>query len=199
MPIAVCFSVLNYFSVSCIMSKIFKRHLKNKLIYTIPFVLFIIYVPLALTFYGASIIYHFVAQLFSIYILTKSYNIPYFSTFKTYVFMCLLNIVISAPIINIFNISPSMTSFVEVCISILIFLSTIIVANSKIANKIQNIILWMSRGTKNFLIILLSMCVLCLSLIMDKEYYYEYFDNWILFVNLFIAVFTIVTVLHFRL
>lgn len=197
MPIAICFSILIHFSVSQIMNKIFSKTLKNKILFMLPIALFLLYVPLTFISTGASIIYHFLVQLFSIFILARCYNVPYFSSFKTYLFICLMNIVISAPIINIFNIPQSMTSVVEVCISILIFLSTIIIANLKIAYKIQNIILWMSRGTKNFLLILLSLCVLCLSLIMDKEYYSANFDNWIIFISSFIAIFTIVTALAF--
>lgn len=197
MPIAICFSILNYFSVSCIMNKIFKKDLKNKLLFLLPFALFIIYVPVTFVSSGASIIYHFLIQLFSVFILARCYNVPYFSLFKAYLFICLINIVISAPIINIFGIPQNMTSIVEICISMLIFLSIIILVNTKFAHKIENTILWMSKGTKNFLLILLSLCVLCLSLIMDKEYYYEYFDNWILFISTFIAIFTIVTALAF--
>lgn len=202
MIISVIYLIINFISVKHIVDKIFNNNaVKNKWL-IMPVCVFLGYIvcsPFSNKYLVEVFLafYYYFIPIINTFCVAKCYNISFKNTFRTYIFIALINMILSGLLINLFNITGNGVYVLELIVSLTIFALILIISYSRFSIKVENTVLWLSSKVKNFLLIVLATCILCLSLIFEKEYYYEYFDIWIIFISVLVAIFTIVTAIAF--
>ena len=203
MIIPVIYTIINFFSVKYIVDKIFHNNRTKTVLLYSPFIFYMVYTVCVLVLPKIYLlelllaVFCILIQIFSVFCVSKSYTISFWSSLRTYIFITLIEAILSGLLANLFQFTENETYALELIVSLLIFVSIVVISHMKISDRVENTILWLSPGIKNFLLIVLATCSLCLSLIFKKEYYYEYFDRWILFISVLVAFFTIVTAIAF--
>ena len=202
MTVSVVFALINYISVNCVFFKILnKRTVKIGWLF-IPFILFSVYAicsffNLNKVFEILLAFYYYVAAFLSAVCIAKGYAASLASALRGYIFIALVNTVLSGITVNLLGIDGDRVFFAELAVSLFILCVIVVIGYTKLSAKIENTVLWISSGIKNFLLALLAACTVCLTLIFDKEYYFEYFNKWIMFVSAFVALFTLITAVAF--
>ena len=202
MTISIIFAIINFICLNYIISKIFHNHVHSLKWILIPISTYLTYIVLSVfcSSYFLEVVLaflYYIIPIINTYCVAKCYAISFSNAFRTYLFIAFTNMIASSLIINLLGATGNNVYLIEFIMSLLSLVLVLLLGRSKTSFKIQTTTQWLSSRIKNFLIIILGVCVLCLSLIFEKEYYYEYFDKWVVFISVLVAVFTILTALAF--